>query len=113
MHDSKVKDRNKAAKAIKSKMGPETTEQDWREYDPFLDAVQSAGSSSLRGRLRSRMETAWSGGGGGIQIKLSFIDHMIPPGNMETSDLSGSLALPPYASSTESIACVPRRWWNP
>lgn len=48
MHNSKVKDRNKAAKAIKSKMGPETIEQDWRECDPFLDMVQSAASSSLQ-----------------------------------------------------------------
>ena len=64
MHDSKVKDTNKAAKAIKSKMGPEKIEQDWREYDPFLDMMQSAASSSLLGRLRSRMETAWSKEGG-------------------------------------------------
>jgi len=38
---------------------------------------------------------------------------MVPPGNTETSDLSGSPSLPPYGSSAESIACVPRRWWNP
>lgn len=58
MHDSKVPERNKAANAIKRKMGPEAIEQDWREYDPFLDMMQFAASSSLLGRLRSRMETA-------------------------------------------------------
>lgn len=45
MHDSKVKDRSKAGKAIKSKMGPETIKQDWRKCDPFLDMMQSAASS--------------------------------------------------------------------
>lgn len=41
-YDSKAKDKNKAAKAIKSKMGPETTKQDRRQYYPFLYMMQSA-----------------------------------------------------------------------
>lgn len=44
-----------------------------------------------------------------MKIKPSFMDHMVPSGNMETSDLSGSLSLPPYGSGAESTACVPGR----
>lgn len=40
MQDSKVKDSNEAATATESETGPETVEQDWREYDPFPNMMQ-------------------------------------------------------------------------